>query len=501
MKKTSNYGIMIFLLGLFAFAGCSKSENGVKQDDHGAENISVSIWTDKTELFMEYPELVVGEKNKFLIHLTNMKDFSSVKTAKLNIKFLTDGKINQTIEVVKPLREGVYTPDISFNSPGNYEMKLSINGTELTDEIVVKYLIVKAKKSENHEEEKEEPGFAFLKEQQWKMEFATELATKKEMQQSVAVTGGINALPRNFVKVISPFEGVINVNKNSNIVSPGSYVKKGEQLLVISPTANSSSSYLALKKEFLLAESEYNRAKELYEKKAIPEKRLTEAQLDYETKRASYRAIASDVELVNDNFTLGSPIDGYVEKINFSLGEKVNPGQELFVISNPSRIILKADVPETQIGAASNSKDASFIIDGIDAEFKTNELNGRKISTSSVVDILSHTVPVYFEINNPQNQIKIGMHARVFLKVGGKRNVIAVPISSIIDEDGIKTVFVQLEGEKFEKRIVKVGSDDSGYVEIISGITEGERIVTKGAYQVRLASLGNNASIGAAHVH
>ena len=196
-----------------------------------------------------------------------------------------------------------------------------------------------------------------------------------------------------------------------------------------------------------------------------------------------------------------APIDGYVEKINFSLGDKIISGQELFVISNPTRMILRVDVPETQIGSAINAENASFIIDGLDREFGLKELRGRKISVGSSVDLVSHTIPVYFEFGNYQNMIKIGMHARVFLKVGNMKDAVVVPKSAIIDEDGLKTVYAQIEGESFEKRIVKAGIEDNGYVEILSGIKEGERVVIKGAYQVRLASIAPDSKIGEAHVH
>lgn len=493
--------IVALLFVLFQY-GCTDNKGEENTIQAEVENNSVSIWTDATELFMEYPQLAAGTENKFLIHLTNIKDFSAITSGKLTVTFETNGKqiINQVEE--KPLREGIYTPVFTFPNAGMYKMKIKLESLQASDEITVDNISVFSNSSEFPKTKNEgSAAFPFLKEQQWKIEFATEPVTRRTVQNSTAVTGAILPLLQNYVKVTSPFEGIINVTKNKSMPSIGAFVKKGQTLLAVSPSADASTNFLAMKKDFIMAEAEYNRAKGLFEKKAIPQKRLDEALLDYESKKASFDAVTSEINYSNENFVLIAPIDGYVEKINFSLGDKIISGQELFVISNPTRMMLRVDVPETQIGSAINAENASFIIDGLDREFGLKELRGRKISVGSSVDLVSHTIPVYFEFGNYQNMIKIGMHARVFLKVGNMKDAVVVPKSAIIDEDGLKTVYVQIEGESFEKRIVKAGIEDNGYVEILSGIKEGERVVIKGAYQVRLASIAPDSKIGEAHVH
>ena len=68
-------------------------------------------------------------------------------------------------------------------------------------------------------------------------------------------------------------------------------------------------------------------------------------------------------------------------------------------------------------------------------------------------------------------------------------NTIAVPDSAMVEEDGQFVAFVQLAGETFEKREVNVGLRDTGFVQVLDGIKEGERVVTKGAYPIRLSSI------------
>ena len=76
----------------------------------------------------------------------------------------------------------------------------------------------------------------------------------------------------------------------------------------------------------------------------------------------------------------------------------------------------------------------------------------------------------------------------------------AVPAAALIDDAGRPIVFVQREGETFERRAVTVGPRSGDLVQIIEGVKPGERVVTKGAYLVRLASLSTSVPAHG-HVH
>jgi multidrug efflux pump subunit AcrA (membrane-fusion protein) len=66
---------------------------------------------------------------------------------------------------------------------------------------------------------------------------------------------------------------------------------------------------------------------------------------------------------------------------------------------------------------------------------------------------------------------------------------VAVPESALVEEGDQLVAFVQVSGETFEKRELKVGIRDSGFVQVLEGIKAGERVVTKGAYAIRLSSI------------
>jgi len=248
----------------------------------------------------------------------------------------------------------------------------------------------------------------------------------------------------------------------------------------------------------------------LFEKEAVPQKRLEEARLKYESKKAGFDVIAQQVDfspLANDDgvsamhFHLKSPIDGVVEDIHFHVGETVAPGQQLFTITNPGKVLLKANVPVARIAQVKQTGDAAFKVEGYEKAFRVSDLNGKLISIGSLVDEKSRTVPVIFEMDNPESVLKIGMFAEVRVKTSETVETLAIPNSAIFDDNGTSVTYVHVEGESFAKRVLETGITDRGYTQVLSGLSAGEQVVTAGGYQVRLASLSTSVPTGHGHEH
>lgn len=489
------------ILVMTAFVGCSHDHDpGETELKYGSN--SVTQYTDSTEIFMEYPALVINNEAKFLIHLTDLKNFKAVSKGLLTVEFTNQKGTKFSLTEDKPARAGIYTPVVKFTEPGNYKMILSLKGKQVSDKIIIDNIVVYANKSEVPLEEKESlSSISFLKEQQWKIDFANESVIKRKMQKSVVATGEIKAKPELFSKVVSPIEGIILSKNNRNLKSIGAFVKEGDILLNISPSVNASISIQKIKNDFLLSKSEYERVQNLFDKKAVSQKRLNETKFDFESKQVIYNSLIDQIKITENGYSVIAPIDGFIENLNFDLGDQIISGQELFTILNPHKLILKVNVPSSQFETANNSIDASFKVEGINSEFRISLLNGKKLSVAASLNEVNRTVPVYFEFNNPQNKIKVGMYAEVYVKVGKENEYTSIPESAIINEDGLHTAYVQTEGEAFEKRILKTGIIDNGYVQVISGLEVGERVVTIGAYQVRLAVLSPESAIGHGHAH
>jgi membrane fusion protein, heavy metal efflux system len=496
------FKLLLTFVALIAYSGCSHTHDENGDHPHEPDNLSVTHYTDSTELFLEHPPLVKNKDAKFLIHLTDLKNFKPVTQGILTLEFENNNGHKFFLTEEKPSRPGIYIFTIRFEQEGNYKLRLSLNGNQVSDIIYINDIIVYAADNDVPQETEEtSASISFLKEQQWKIDFAVEPSIKRNLQGSLRVTGEILYKPEGYSKVVSPLSGIILSNNNTQLKTIGLFVNRGETLINISPSADAGNNILRIRNEFLLSETEFERVSNLYEKKAVSKKRLDEAKSDYELKKSSYNALNQQVRFTENGYTVTAPISGYIEKISFNLGDQVNIGQELYTIINANSLILQANIPSSNFEEASNSTNASFKVEGLSNEFNINSLGGRKVSTGAAINTQNRTIPLYFEFNNPQHKIKVGMYSEVYIKTGDVINNVSIPVSAIIDEDGLSTVYVQLEGESFEKRIIKVGVEDDGFVEVLYGLNEGERVVTKGAYQVRLAALTPESAIGHGHVH
>jgi membrane fusion protein, heavy metal efflux system len=94
-----------------------------------------------------------------------------------------------------------------------------------------------------------------------------------------------------------------------------------------------------------------------------------------------------------------------------------------------------------------------------------------------------------YELPNPDGRLRIGMALTVYVETAHVEEALVVPVAALVDEDGRAIAFVQVSGETFEKRDLTLGIRDGAFVQILAGLAEGERVVTKGAYAIRLASV------------
>lgn len=511
MNKIMNLKTLSLLIMTVFYFGCG--EHTHESEEHHHEANSVTLWTDSTELFMEYPPLVVGKEAAFAVHLSNMKNFTPITEGSLELSFTERNSGKQiNFESDSPSHPGIFRPVVTMNDPGIYQLVLRLNSKQVFDILTIDDVIVyNDTASIPHEDEQAsgEEEISFLKEQQWKIEFKTEPATLQKLSSSISAVGELVPKPQMHAEVPAPVNGIILSDQSNVIPSIGSWVKKGTVLAVISPPANTGSGFIDIRNEYLLAKSEFERAERLLERKSIPEKKYEEIKLRYEAKKASYEVIEKQIDLSSlekdknngIHLHLIAPIDGYLEEIHFHIGENISAGQILFTVSNPARIILKANVPVSKINLVQNSKDASFKVEGFEEEFQVSKLNGGLVSIGNIVNEQSRTVPIYFEVSNPDNKLKIGMFVQANIKIGGQLDVLAIPNSSIFEENGQYYAYVHLEGETFAKRLLKIGLKDKGYTEIVEGIKQGERVVTVGGYQVKLASMSTSVPTGHGHEH
>ncbi len=200
------------------------------------------------------------------------------------------------------------------------------------------------------------------------------------------------------------------------------------------------------------------------------------------------------------SFPLRAPVSGTVTAAHATEGEFVDATRSLFTIINLDRVWIEAKVSEYDLDRVTKAPGATFTLGAYpDRTFTIiGRTGGQLIDVGSVVDPASRTVPVRYEVPNPDRLLRAGMFADVAIETARTEQVLAIRDSAIVDEDGRPTAYVLLDGESFQKRDLVLGIRDAGFVEVKQGLKAGERVVTKGAYAIRLASV---SSVIPAHGH
>ena len=312
----------------------------------------------------------------------------------------------------------------------------------------------------------------------------------------VIVTGGhISSAQGHEATVVASVAGVVSF---SHPVTEGMKVGAGSALLSISAEhLQDGDPVKRARIAFETAQKEYDRAAKLVQRKIVSQKDFNAIRENYETAKIAYQALA-----VNKNgkgVAVKSPISGYVKSCMVKEGDYVSVGQPLMSVTQTNRLQLKADVSERYYPVLHSIVSANFKTPYTDKAYTLSDLNGRLLSYGRAAGDASFYVPVTFEFDN-RGDILPGSHVEVYLLSDALPNVVCVPTGALIEEQGVYSVYVQLDADCYRKQEVKLGSSNGNEVEILSGLQGGERIVTKGAYQVKLAS-ANNAIPGHTHNH
>jgi RND family efflux transporter MFP subunit len=240
---------------------------------------------------------------------------------------------------------------------------------------------------------------------------------------------------------------------------------------------------------------------------AAPAKRLEEARSAEEQARARLTAAeaslaqydaaragrATDIEGL---FVLRAPVSGVIAQRNAATGANVTAGSVLFRVVDASQVHVVGQVPEAAAARARFARSGELEISGHPDRVPT----GKLVSLGRVLDSQSRTLPITFAFDNRALGLPVGQAVFLHLLMDTTSPRPVVPAVAVVDDAGRPIVFVQREGETFERRAVTLGARSGDLVQITEGVKPGDRVVTKGAYLVRLASLSTSVPAHG-HVH
>ena len=194
-------------------------------------------------------------------------------------------------------------------------------------------------------------------------------------------------------------------------------------------------------------------------------------------------------------FAMRAPFDGVISEVRFSAGVSVEANEPLLRIVDPDRLHIVGAVPETQASILGKVTAAELNLDGLPPLGL-----GKPLAVNPVIDPTARTAEIRFVMDNRDPGLRVGQAVKLRLFVGDEESRTAIPESAVVDDGGQPVVFVQLGGESFERRPVQLGHAADGYVHVVEGLEPGERVVDRGAYLVRLASVTTEAP-SHGHVH
>ncbi len=351
------------------------------------------------------------------------------------------------------------------------------------------------------------------------LNFRTEKISKGDIVETVTASGNVNAVTT--VLVGTQVSGTIK----SIYADFNSPVKKGQLIAQIDPAifeaqveqarANLLSAKANLEKaeaSFIDAKRTMERNKVLFSKDLIARSEVDTAETNYETSKAQVNASKAQIAQseaslkaaeTNLRYTrIISPVNGIVVSRNVDVGQTVAASFQtptLFTIAQDlTKMQIDTNVAEADIGRVRQGQDVEFNVDaylGIIFKGRVSQVRNAPITVQNVV-----TYDVVIAIDNREGLLRPDMTTNTTITVAKREQVLAIPNQAVRREDGDRVVFVQ-EGDRLVRRPVKTGWKDKTYTEVLSGLKDGDRVVTAGAFlldaETRLNPAASAAYFGA----
>jgi cobalt-zinc-cadmium efflux system membrane fusion protein len=282
-------------------------------------------------------------------------------------------------------------------------------------------------------------------------------------------------------------------------VDVGQDVKKGTLLAMLHSTDLGLAEGAYLKANAKLGEAElaYERARDLYQHKAVSQAEYQRREAELKTAQAEAREGETRLELlgvqeqelqrlkrehnIKADVPLRAPFDGRVIMRNITRGEVVETQQKFFTVADLSEVWVVANVPE---------KDVHFVrrdqaVEVIAAAYPHGMFSGTITYIGDVLEPATRTMRLRVTVPNPDKLLKPEMFALVRVYAAPTADVLTVPLTAVQNGPTGKMVFVQQAPNVFEVRTVKLGEEQGEVVTVLDGLREGEQVVTKGSFVLK----------------
>lgn len=501
MRKITFLIPMLFLV-IIALS-CNRNSSGEHAQDH-TDNLQLTSYNDDFELFAEAAPFSINKESEILAHFTYLNNFKPLVEGSVTASlFIGSDKVEHTLE--SPTRPGIFKFILKPDKEGDAKLILNIKTPDITSQLTVENIKVFANEHDAIQAALNEVitsinSAVFTKEQSWKVDFATEEVQKEPFGEIIRTIGQIQPSLGD-ERIVTAKTGGIVLFPGDNVVE-GKAIGAGQTLFTIDGSGMADNN---LSVRFSEAQNEFNRAKAEYERKAelakdriVSQSELLRAKTELDNAQANYNNLQRNFSAGKQ--TVSSPIGGFITSVMVRNGEYAEAGQPVMTVSQNKNLFVKAELRPRYFDKLNTISTVTFRLLQNKATYTLDELGGRVVSFGKSADINNPLLPVVFQIDNRAGFVS-GSFIEMFIKTQAQTEVLTVTNEAIVEEMGNYFVYVQLTPELFEKRPVKRGETDGLRTEIIEGISEGERVIGKGAILVKLAQAAGAIDPHSGHVH
>ncbi len=474
------------------------AHEGPGKEAEEAEPLAITRWTDRYELFVELPPPVAGSKVAYHAHVTRLEGFGAVTDGRFVVRFKRGGTASQEHSVTGVKRPGIFVFEGDAPPVGEYQVEMAYEQGGKTDVWDCGTMPVLAGAPEP-EPEAGDGGLTFLKESQWKIPFATAWAEERLISERLEVAAVVEPAGSDRLTIGAPTSGRF-IHDGKRGLAEGSRLAKGDVIGTISPTAAGEdwSRLVFAVDEARVAidqnKREVARIKPLVDDGLMPQRRLVELDNELEVlesrrKLAAARAGATGA-LGRGGLQVRAEIGGLVTEVVAANGATVEAGAPLVRLGGGGKMWLRARFfPRPSMERA---VPASFRL----PSGATVDLEGTKsrfLSATPSVDPATRIATWLVELGDLGDrhvpELRSGTSVSLSVRFGEPKTRLAVPRGAVVEINTRPYVFVQRDGEHFDKRAVRVGPPDGAFIPVLEGVARGERVVTTGGFDIHLAAV------------
>ena len=343
----------------------------------------------------------------------------------------------------------------------------------------------------------------------------TRLVEKLAVPDTMNVTGEVQLNENAAVHITPRIPGIIESVK----VDIGAHVSEGDVLFNINSMelGKALSDYERSRALTALSEKNFEREKSLFERRISSEQEMIDAQMTYEQHKTELGAAEQALRVLGitekdlapikgstpavraGSLPVRAPLEGMIIEKHAVVGELVAPGADVMLLADLSTVWVWADIYEQDLPRLLQARNLGPIpVHVFVRAFPGKPFEGKIDYIGATMDERTRTVKVRASVENTQRLLRPGMFCEISVEIAGHEEVLAVPRTALLSDEGRDFVFAHWKDDYYVRRPVKTGRHSSYHTEIIEGLHTGDEIVTDGAFLLKSDVLREKMGAGCA---